>query len=174
MAIAPCAVLPYITADPRESCYIIHVNKNSGRATGQPENGEKTVNANVNSPPLGFGPAFVGRVGHDPDGHIGGHWLLFVLRHGEVDIFDSLGESNFATYGQEVQNLIKTHRYTLINSNKLSGDNCASYCLLFAYYKCRGYDSSLIVNILKRGSNDVRKMCHEVFNYTPAYSNSLE
>ena len=70
MAIAPCAVLPYITVDPGESCYIIHVNKNTGSAAVRAENGEKTVNVNINSPLLAFG-----RVGHDPDGLVGGHWL---------------------------------------------------------------------------------------------------
>ena len=97
----------------------------------------------------------------------GEHWLLFFFNDdNSVDFFDSLGK-NIYNYGKEIVDFAKTYA-TSFNESKertqpINSSLCGQYCLFYAYYKCKGYNMSSILNKMT-SSEKVIHFVNETYN----------
>ena len=81
----------------------------------------------------------------------GSHWfVVIVLRHGHVEIFDSFG-LNPALYWSEIRSFVKQHGHIkyMRNKHRLQGlfaTTCGMYCLYYMYHRVRDCDMACIMS----------------------------
>jgi hypothetical protein len=92
----------------------------------------------------------------------GSHWVVYYVRHGVIEFFDSLGK-NSKYYG------LKKAR-GLFNNIVLQGSMpvCGYYCIYYCLLRCRGICMKDIVNSLKRHDSDIYVM-HTVLKHLDLY-----
>ena len=87
----------------------------------------------------------------------GKHWVCLFVED-LCEYFDSLGNPPL-----EVKSFIQKQQKPYIYSNiKLQGSNsdvCGDYCILFSYFRCRGYSMKHFVEMF---TNDVDKNDNEI------------
>ena len=89
----------------------------------------------------------------------GEHWIaLFGNARQEIEMFDSFGFSPNVYDG--VHQFIREQHPTLLRYNthqlqSLDSDACGPYCILYAYYRSRGWTlDSIVENIVERMNRD--------------------
>ena len=92
-----------------------------------------------------------------------GHWIVLVINPSGNELFDSLGEMNASTYGEEVEEFVKVNGGHFVNNELLDTKKCALYCLLFCYYKSLGLASGAIVKKLKKYRLNIVEKFKRVF-----------
>lgn len=91
-----------------------------------------------------------------------GHWIVIAMDNGEIEVFDSLGETDSSTYGTEMKNFTDKHNCTWINDSMLERKNCAFYSLMFVHHKSRGLSGPNAVNMLKN-TKSIKETCMSVY-----------
>lgn len=81
------------------------------------------------------------------------------VQSSSVEIFDALGPQ---IYNEDMQNFIKQFKSYSINRDYICKSKCGFYSLVYAYYKCRGFSSTCILNIIK-GVKDIEKSCMQLY-----------
>lgn len=109
----------------------------------------------------------VGGSGGGGGSHSSGHWLLLVVSHGCVEVFDTLGLVSVETYGEEMVNFTKRYKCTLVNTELLDTMHCGYYCLLYAYHRSRGYSATEVMTIIKDSRHSVKSECLKTFSMLP-------
>ena len=74
------------------------------------------------------------------------HWVCIYVNSNQVDYFDSLGlpPDNFLNFLRRQK---KKYLYSTKQLQSTQSDVCGDYCILYAYFKCRGYSLLDFVNL---------------------------
>ena len=134
MAVAPATILAHIRPQQCsiDSAYIINVAYNSRRFARPPTTAH-------------------------------GHWLVLIIGPEKNEIFDSLGETNVSgptgVYGREMARFVETNDCSFVNNELLDSKNCGFFCLLFCYYKSKGYSSRESLEKLKKYRGNIAEKC---------------
>lgn len=106
----------------------------------------------------------------DPSDKPGQHWVLFFFdKKGNVEFFDSLGKP-LKHYGKEFVFFAKMYSKKIKKSVKRTQPKgtalCGIYCLYYAYFRCKGYSKTHILNKMKSPKTVVKKV-QKVFKLCP-------
>ena len=103
-----------------------------------------------------------------------GHWI-FLRVHGfrafevgcniasdkrYLEIFDVSGG---CAYNKDIEKFINSFNSFHVNHTNISNNNCGFYVLVYSYYRCRGFLSRCILNILK-GISDIEAHCRLLYD----------
>ena len=102
-----------------------------------------------------------------PQGVTCGHWIVLIIGGEKNELFDPLGpgivDGSERDYGHEMTDFVKLNNCHAVNDELLDIKNCGFFCLLFCYYKCRGYTSEEAVKKLKKYKLNIVAKCERVF-----------
>ena len=138
MMVAPVTILRHIRPlqCSIDSAYIINVRPNARRLNG--------------------------RVGTTTTA-VHGHWVVLIIGPGKNEIFDSLGQTNVSgstgVYGREMGEFVEENDFSFVNNELLDSKNCGFFCLLFCYYKSRGYSTLRSLEKLKQYRLNIAEKC---------------
>ena len=144
-AVIPTGALPFIKPSLRECCYIVHI-------PWKQEESKAELSTVVKGSDLLLS---FGRL-------VKGHWFVLVAVHFRFFIFDVLGRERMAC-NDEMISFIENSECLSVNEEVIDYQNCAYYCLLFAFHRSRGVSIPNIISLLKKCKNDVKEICMERF-----------
>ena len=102
--------------------------------------------------PVGKAPLGLYVVNTDLSTNPGKHWVCVFLDNVVCEYFDSLGEPPI-----EVEKFIKAqgkeYAYSKKRIQSTDSNVCGDYCILFAYYKCRGFSLESYIDIFTNDTN---------------------
>jgi hypothetical protein len=96
----------------------------------------------------------------------GRHWVVYYVRNGSIEFFDSLGKNG------EYYSL---KNCSVFNDRLLQRDMpvCGYYCIYYCLLRCRGISMCCIVNSLKRHDSDIYVM-HSVLKQLGLYKTYIK
>ena len=96
-----------------------------------------------------------------------GHWVVLIVGGEKNELFDCLGVRSTGDYerdyGHEMTDFVTQNNCYPVNDELLDIKNCGFFCLLFCYYKCRGYASEEAIKKLKKYKLNIVEKCERVF-----------
>ena len=94
-----------------------------------------------------------------------GHWVVLVLNGdcGKCELFDCLGVTCFGIYKQEIEKFVKLDKCHFVNDELLDIKNCGYFCVLFCWYKSRGYNSFEALVEIKKFKHVIKEKCEKIY-----------
>ena len=105
-------------------------------------------------------------INSDVSSGTGLHWMcIFLEADKPPEFFDSLAKG-LGKYNVSIENFLIRHGHKyLYNVKRLQGpysDVCADYCILFAYFRCRGVSFERIMNMFSDNDFDANDVLVEL------------
>lgn len=88
-------------------------------------------------------------VNTDPHTRPGTHWTaIYINENREADYFDSYGRPPNITCKDFIQRNSRVARFSTLTLQSLTSSLCGQYCVLFLYFRSRGFSMDQFLNML--------------------------
>ena len=94
----------------------------------------------------------------DPSDKPGTHWITIFLEEDYIEYFDSIGTPPETEFENFLILNAPQYKYNCKRIQNYGSDLCGQYCLLYSYFRCRGYSFEKILAMFSENLllNDVK------------------